>query len=180
MATAPSFEIETGNAPRDETPVVSSESVTGDFDPDYPGSTSDAPYGFKDDGTPYRRRPRGTANKASKSTGTRRSPASESQARTAAALLAKANNLMAISLMALGMPLTAMQLRQANEDFESMAYEALLTDPALCRKILSAGATSGKTALLLAYGMLGFSVVPSAMGELKERRAKAEMESDND
>jgi len=168
MATD-TFVIEETELPRDITPDISSGDVTGDYDPAYPGSTPEAPYGFKPDGSPYKRRPRGTATKTSNA-GVRRTPASEQQAATAAALLAKMNLLIGAGLGMLGLPMTAASLAEANESFESMAREALLTDPALCRKILSAGATSGKTALVMAYGMLGASVAPAAFVEFKTRR----------
>lgn len=154
--------------PNDISPDVTST----DFDPAYPGSTADAPYGFKPDGTPYRRRPRGSGTKKSFSSSTL--PASEKSARNAAGLLARANGMLGFALMSLGMPLTATQLIESNDQFENMAYESLLTDPALCRKILSAGATSGKTGLTLAYAMLGASVAPTALGEIKARRKESE------
>lgn len=116
---------------------------------------------------------------ASKST-VKRSAASESQARAAAGLLAKINSMLGIGLMSFGMPMTAETLIKANEDFENMAYEALLNDPALCRKILSAGATSGKAGLVMAYGMLGVSVVPAAMLDIKARRAAIERDVTDD
>lgn len=174
MAT--DFEIGETSLPMDVTPDFSSESVTGDYDPEFPGSTPEAPYGFKPDGSPYLRRPKGKGKSGGSSaakTGTlRRTPASEQQAATAAALLARMNLLIGLSLNAMGLPGTSAALVEANDQFENMAREALLTDPALCRKILSAGATSGKTALIMAYGMLGVSVVPSALGEIKARRAE--------
>jgi hypothetical protein len=97
-------------------------------------------------------------------------PASESQARSAAALLARGNSLVAFSIGLMGMPLTAEQVAEANEQFEEQAYQALLTDPILCRKILSGGAMSGKVALILAYGMLGASVAPTAVKEIRAHR----------
>ncbi len=179
MAT-PTFEkvdIPPDTAPPTEPPVP----ATGDYNPEYPGSTEEHPYGFKDDGTPYTRKPRGGPEPTrlppswskSKTPSTRTRgpmPASESQARAAAALLAKGNSLIGLSLGFAGLPMTSAQLAEANEGFEEQAYEALLTDPALCRKILSGGAMSGKVALILAYGMLGASVAPTAVMEVRKRR----------
>ena len=171
--------FETIDAPRDDTPDISSETVTGDYDPEFPGSTPEAPYGYLANGEPRKRRPKGSGkggNKNPVATGSR-TPASEKQAATAAALLARMNAMLGLGLMAMGLPMTAASLAEANDQFESMAKEALMTDPALCRKILSAGATSGKTALVFAYGMLGASVAPAAFVEFKERRAEREDES---
>ena len=148
----------------DETPLLEGEA----YNPEYPGSTPDAPYGFKPDGSAYRRRPKGTAKKAGND---KRMPASDVAARTAASLLARMNTLVVFSLTAAGLPATGAAIAQGNQDFETMAYEALLTDPALCRKILSAGATSGKTALVMAYGMLTISVIPVAKSEIEARKA---------
>lgn len=162
----------------DETPTLNESS---DYDPAYPGSTPDAPYGYKPDGTPYKRRPRGTASGPAKSpaTGTRRMAASETSARAAANMLGRMNSLIGFSLVALGMPNTAGQLAENNETFVEQAYEALLTDPELCRKIMSAGAQSGKAQLMMAYAMLGASVVPTAVVDIKEKRALAQ-EAGND
>jgi hypothetical protein len=100
----------------------------------------------------------------------------ESLARQAAAALAQLNGLACIGLMVVGFPATAGAISERNEDFENQAYNALLTDPALCATILKAGATSGKAALIIAYGMLGVSVAPVAVGELRERRALRDTE----
>jgi hypothetical protein len=59
-----------------------------------------------------------------------------------------------------------------------MAREALATDPALCKKILSAGATSGKAGLVMAYVMLGATVVPTMRSEYRENHPK-ELEDGN-
>lgn len=154
----------------DEAPPTDATSVTGDYDPEFPGSTEEAPYGYFPDGRIRKRRPKGHGKPSPVASGSRRSPASESQARTAAGLLARMNGLLAMSLGFSGLPTTAESIAESNAQFESMAYEALLTDPALCRKILSAGATSGKTGLIMAYGMLAVSIAPTAFVEIKERR----------
>lgn len=145
----------------DETPPLEGQA----YNPVYPGSTADAPYGYKPDGEPYKRRPKGTAG-GSSPTSPRRMPATESQARVAAELLARLNSLVAMSLYASGLPLTSEALNTANDGFREMAYQALLTDPALCRLILGAGATSGKAGLIMAYTMLGLAVAPAAKTEI--------------
>lgn len=151
----------------DETPQI--DGVP--FDPEFPGSTPEAPYGYKDDGTPYKRRPGGRR----KSTGNKRMPATDAQARQAANLLGQLNTIIGFSLASLGLPQTGASLTAANDTFVEQAYGALLTDPGLCRKILGAGAQSGKAALVMAYGMLAISVVPTATAEIKTRRAEAAM-----
>ena len=150
-------------APETDNPV----STTGDYDPQYPGSTPDAPYGFKPDGTPYKRRPRGTGG-SKKTVG--RMPATDSMATQAAALLASANNLLGMGLHVFGMPMTSERLQEANKQFEAMAFQALLSDPALCRKILANGAVGGKAMLAMAYLNLGASLYPVARQEFTERK----------
>ncbi len=150
----------------DEAPPI--VNANGDYDPEFPGSTPDAPYGFKDNGDPYKRRP---GPRGPRKSGRGSMPASESQARSAAALLGQLNLIIGISLSSLGFPMTASAVAAGNDTFTEQAYAALLTDPALCRKILGAGAQSGKAALVMAYGMLVIGVVPAATAEFKERRA---------
>jgi len=162
---------------KDEAPPMNG--VTDDsFDPAYPGSTPEAPYGFKDDGTAYKRRPGPRGPR--KSSGRGNMPASESQARSAAAMLGQLNNLIGLSLFSFGFPLTAGEIAKGNDMFVEQAYAALLTDPALCRKILSAGAQSGKAALVMAYGTLALGIAPALVVELKERRAAAQAETEQE
>jgi hypothetical protein len=99
-------------------------------------------------------------------------------ARSAAGLLARLNSLVAIGVMTAGMPGIARSINENNEQFEAMAYEALLADPALCKKILGAGATSGKAGLIMAYSMLAVSTLPAAKSEIQERRAIREANED--
>lgn len=151
--------------PKDEPPTLEGEA----YNPEFPGSTADAPYGYKPDGTPYKRRPNGGGGKKRGST-SKRMPASDTAARSAASLLGRLNLLIGMAIQMNGMPETAATLTLANEQFENMAYEALLADPALCRKILGAGATSGKAGLVMAYATLGISIVPAARMEIVEKR----------
>jgi hypothetical protein len=82
------------------------------------------------------------------------------------------NMLLGLGLFTAGLERTAESIKEANEQFEVMAYEALQTDPQLCRKILGAGANSGKAGLVMAYVMLGASAFPPMRDEIKEVRAR--------
>lgn len=157
--------------PTDEAPITAMPEGTTSYDPEFPGSTPDAPYGYKADGTPRKRRPNGsgTAAAPTKRSGGR---GSESSARAAAGMLAQINNLVGLSLMGFGFSMTGQALTDANERFETLAMEALKTDPALCKKIMSAGATSGRTALFMAYGYLGMNIIPAMRMELAQRKAE--------
>ena len=86
--------------------------------------------------------------------------------------LCQMNSISAIGLMMFGLPTTASAINNAHDSFREQAYNALLTDPDLCRKILKGGTGSGKIALVIAYGMLGAAVVPVAHMEIKEKRAE--------
>lgn len=180
-ATAPVIEFGRTQVPQDEPPETNdgTKSVIGHtpFDERYPDSTPDAPFGYKPDGTPYKRHHGKHGGKSSGNAGSRM-PATEKQAATAAALLGRLNALFGITLGLAGMPKAAMELAQNNETFEVMAKEALLTDPVLCRKILSAGATSGKAGLIMAYAMLGASTYPAMRDEYRENHPK-ELEDGN-
>lgn len=169
MATA--LAIEQVNIPDDEAPADDYTNVMGDFDPDYPGSTAEAPYGYKANGDPYTRRPKGSAKGPRKAAANL--PSTDKQARTAAALLARMNGFVGMGLAIFGMPMTAASMAEANSTFEEMAYQALLHDPALCKKILSTGATSGKGGLILAYSMLAVNMFPSAREEISAKRAES-------
>ena len=157
--------------PKDEAPPLE---VTGDYNPEYPGSTEEAPYGFKDDGTPYKRRPR--ASGPARVSGRGNMPASNAQATQAAALLGRGNLLIAMVAGFAGMPKTAERITASNDSFEAMARDALATDPALCKSILSAGSTSGKAGLAMAYVMLGGSIFGTAREEIRELRKQEEEE----
>ena len=162
--------------PRDIGPSTDPEPITDTpYDPRYPDSTPEAPYGYKPDGTPYKRHHSGHGSKAGRA-GSSNMPATEKQAATAAALLARLNTLFGLALTTAGMPESARTLAANNVMFESMAKEALETDPALCRKILSAGATSGKAGLIMAYVMLGAGTFPDMKAEYRQNHPR-EIES---
>lgn len=85
-------------------------------------------------------------------------------------VLCQANALMGMGLMLGKMNKTASALADRDDAFRIQAYEALKTDPALCKMILKSGATSGKVALVISYLLLILSVAPVAVDEFKERR----------
>lgn len=142
------------------------------FDPRYPDSTPEAPFGYKADGTPYTRHHGGKGSRGG-NTSRGSMPATAKQAETAAALLARLNMLFGLALTVAGMPESAASLALNNDQFETMARQALETDPALCRRILSVGATSGKAGLIVAYTMLGVSTFPDMRREYRENHPKA-------
>lgn len=192
------FTIGEGSVPPDETPDFTPDPVDPGnpadprnwSDPDFPYSTPEAPYGYftissKDDSPDYtrprKRRPQGRGSRSGVERGNY--PASEKSARTAAKLLAQMNLFVGMGISAFGLRLTARELVKANDQFEEMAYNALLSDPKLCQKILSAGAQSGKTQLMFAYVALGGSLAPMAWSEMRASRAErdaAENDPSND
>lgn len=154
--------------PQDEKPAL--DGVP--YDPRYPDSTADAPFGFKPNGEPYKRHHSGNGKQPT-GKGPSRMPASDAQARSAASVLGTLNKLIGMALLPV-LPQTAVAITEANDDFEQLAFQALLTDPALCKKILGAGTNSGKAQLFMAYGALGMSVVPTAMSEVRAKRVESE------
>lgn len=110
----------------------------------------------------------------------RSSGKNETMAAQAATVLSQFNGLIAIGLMMTGLPLTAQALETAKDAFREQAYNALLTDPDLCKLILKGGTGSGKVALAIAYGMLGTSVVPVGIMEFQSRREAARKAVDDD
>lgn len=99
----------------------------------------------------------------------------------AAGVLVQLNGLVAIGLMAVGLKQTASALGSCSDTFESQAYDALLTDPDLCKLILRGGIQSSRMSLGLAYVGVGSIVVPTAVNELREKKAErlARMEEMN-
>lgn len=143
-----------------------------DFDPDKP--TSEAPYGYKADGSPYKRRRNGGATPGTPKA-TRTSTAGNARlAEDAANVLCNLNDIVTIGLTFTGLTTTAGAWNGGQDTFRSQAVAALENDPALCRTILRAGATGGKFALIMAYGMLAVGTVPVAVLELRERQADKE------
>ncbi len=97
--------------------------------------------------------------------------ASEGKARDAARALVAINSLVGTGLFMFGYEDTSREIADRQEMFEQQAFEALLTDPALCEMILRAGVASGRASLIVAYGMLAAGVIPAAMVEAREKRS---------
>ena len=97
--------------------------------------------------------------------------ANKALAEKAADVLAQYNDLAAFGMLTFGMPKTGSAIAGKNATFREQAATALATDPALCRSILSAGQTSARGALMVAYGMFATAVGMVAYAEIKEKRA---------
>jgi hypothetical protein len=102
----------------------------------------------------------------------------------ATGVLVQLNAMIAMGAAAVGLFNTAVAIKDANEAFESTAYQALVTDPEFCKFLLKGGAKSAKLSLALAYGGMGVYVAPIAASEIKLKReeraeAKAKAEADN-
>lgn len=152
--------------------VPETEVDTDGFVGEFPDSTPDAPYGYFPDGRPRKRRPKGSGGGSGSPRSTAGRMPAEKQAETAAALLARLNDLIGIGLSAAGMPKAAAELSSNNRQFELMARQSLEADPALCKKILSTGASTGKAGLGMAYLMLGASTYRTMREEYAENHPK--------
>jgi len=103
----------------------------------------------------------------------------EKLAAQAAEVLYQINEMCGLGLMLAKLFGTAAAISDRNEAFRDQAYEALKTDPGLCKTIISAGAKSGKFSLLAAYGMLAVSVAPVAVEEIRElKSARADRQAE--
>lgn len=87
-------------------------------------------------------------------------------------VLAQLNGFAAIGLSAIGMFRSASAIAAYDDTFKEQAYNALITDPELCRYLLRGGVKSGKVALLVAYAGMGVAVAPHAVEEVREMQAK--------
>jgi hypothetical protein len=156
----------------DNTPDGSSDAIPPVFDVEYPCEVCGREAG------PYAGRGRKPKRCPEHKRGSSSSSAPKTKgnnavlAGQAADNLAQLNNILAFGSMAVGMNATASAIASANDGFRSAAYEALVTDPALCRSILRAGKSGGKVALAMAYMMFGVNVIPVAKMELDEKRAQ--------
>jgi DNA-directed RNA polymerase subunit RPC12/RpoP len=109
-----------------------------------------------------------TAKRASvKVTGTAATKAAQ-----AAEVLTQLNAMLAMGAAALGLFETAGTLVGYQETFKAQAYAALTTDMALCESILKSGAKSSKVSLGMAYVGMGVAVGPTAVNEMRERKAE--------
>lgn len=91
-------------------------------------------------------------------------------AEQAADVLVQYNNLAATGLFLASLPTTAGVLADKNDVFRAQCVQALVTDPALCRSILSSGQASARGSLMFAYGLLAAALVPTAWKEIKDKR----------
>lgn len=82
------------------------------------------------------------------------------------------NGVAAFLCMIAGMPMTAGAIGEREASFREMCYNALLTDPAMCRFILKAGTNSSKISLTVCYGMFAAAIMPTALMELKAKKAE--------
>lgn len=92
----------------------------------------------------------------------------ERLANQATEALVQLNRMTGLGLRLIGMPHTGEMIAFCEEGFREQAYAALLTDPALCKQLLSVGGFSGKTALIIAYGMMGAQMAPVANHEIRQ------------
>lgn len=94
----------------------------------------------------------------------------------ATAALMQLNNFVALGLMLMQMQMTAGKFREetSREAFEDSVYNALVLDPELSAWICRGGVKSGKIALLIAYGLPIAAIIPTAMVELREKKADRE------
>src|SRR5213075_2754607 len=91
----------------------------------------------------------------------------EKAAATAAEKLVGLNKSIVMILFAMRMPGTAMGIAGEEDNFYEATYNALLSDPKLCKWINDSGAASGKIGLAVAYAGLMYSVAPTAIAEYK-------------
>jgi len=107
-------------------------------------------------------------SKSSKSSGkTKISGQGTQLAAQATEALVQLNGLFSMGLTLVKLPMTAGALNDAQDGFRESTYNALLTDPELCRTILRVGSTSGKVALMISYSMLIAAVAPVGVLEYK-------------
>ena len=115
--------------------------------------------------------------KGGQRTGVRSSTAkNEKLAAQATDALMQMNGLAALVFMLSGMPMTASAVTGAEEGLREQVHAALITDPELATKILSAGTHSAKISLVIAYGMFAAAVVPVGVMEFKQNKEKRELE----
>lgn len=91
--------------------------------------------------------------------------------------LCQMNGIMALGAMVVGFTGTASAINDFQDAFRQTTYNALLTDPDMCRFILKGGTKSGKLALGISYGMMAMAVGPVAVMEYKDKRAAKQAEA---
>lgn len=90
----------------------------------------------------------------------------------AADTLVQYNGLVALVATLARYPMTGEAIRTSHETFREEAYQALLTDPALCQSIVRTGGLSGRAALIVSYGMLVSVVAPITAMEHRQHKAE--------
>lgn len=92
--------------------------------------------------------------------------------------LVNINSLAAFGVGIVGYADTADAINDRQEAFRTQVYQALLSDPELCRSILTSGAQAGRVSLIVAYAMLAVGVFPTMRMEhvtlSAERKARRE------
>lgn len=104
-------------------------------------------------------------------------PRNDKLAAQATDALMQINGLGALVCMLAGMPMTAAAINNAEEGLREQVKAALITDPDLASKILSAGTHSAKISLVIAYGMFAAAVAPVGVMEFKANKARRELEN---
>lgn len=107
-------------------------------------------------------------------------PKNDRLAAQATDALMQINGLGALVCMLSGMPMTATAITGAEEGLREQVKAALITDPDLCNKILSAGTHSAKISLVIAYGMFAAAVLPVGIMEFKQNKEARQVEADKD
>lgn len=80
------------------------------------------------------------------------------------------NGMGALIAMIAGFHGTAGAIREREDVFRQMAYDALVTDPDMCRVILRGGMQSSKLTLIMCYGMFAAGIAPVFLMELKAKK----------
>ena len=101
-------------------------------------------------------------------------PKNERLAAQATDALMQINGIAALICMLSSMPMTAEAINKAEDGLREQVKAALITDPDLCNKILSAGTHSAKISLVIAYGMFAATVAPVAVLEFRQNKALRE------
>lgn len=162
------FAFQDAEAPTDEIPLVSD--VT---DPCRKCSREiDIPYSGRGPRPKLCSTCKGSAGK--RSAGPRVTGNAQNLAAQATGVLVQLNAMLGLAAGALGFFETGKAIIAGNEQFESQAYQALLTDPEFCKAILKTGAKSAKLSLGMAYGGMLMSVIPTMAMEMKAKKAVAE------
>lgn len=124
------------------------------------------------------RRPTKCAEHKTKNTAaansSKRSVKNTALAEQAAQALCNANSMLAMGFAVVGMPESAGVITDGHEPFYAVVYDALLADANLCRMILRGGTGMSVVTIIVAYGMLGMKVYPTAKAELTAKRDGAE------